>query len=117
MPTSSATSMEWPPTAGGGRARGLPETRKIAARVSGSPLALPPLTYALLLGWRRDRELLDDLVIAPLLWVVAHDLEHEVLRLLPVALVIERDLASEPAQLDLAGGRGHVLAAGGLGRL
>src|SRR5205807_7226744 len=49
-----------------------------------------------------DRELLDDLVVAPLLGVVADDLEHEVQRLLAIALAVELDLAGHAVVLDLA---------------
>src|SRR5205807_8999526 len=47
----------------------------------------------------RDRELLHDLVVAPLLRIVAVDLEHEVQRLLPIALGVELDVAGDAGQL------------------
>src|SRR3989442_11861969 len=57
----------------------------------------------------RDRELLHDLVVAPLLRIVAVDLEHEVQRLLPIALGVELDVAGDAGQLHLAKiGRAHV---------
>src|SRR5438876_852893 len=64
-----------------------------------------------------DRELLDDLVVAPLLGVVADDLEHEVQRLLAIALAVELDLAGHAVVLDLADRRRDVLATRGLAAL
>src|SRR5882724_2932376 len=71
---------------------------------------LPRMTALLLDRGRRDRELLDDLVVAPLLGVVARDGQDEVLRLQAIALAVEGDLAGDPGVLDLADRSGDILA-------
>src|SRR5215475_8627625 len=78
-----------------------------------SPRASPAASYAaLFLGaWSSDRELLDDLVVAPLLRVFIRDLKDEVERLLAIALGVEGDLAGDPVVLHLADRSGDVLAA------
>src|SRR5436309_8021791 len=88
---------------------------------AGSPPC--PLGPRLLLGGdggggSGDRQLLDDLVVAPLPRIVAGDLQDEVESLLPVALAVELDVAGDAVgELRLADRRRHVLAAGHLAAL
>src|SRR5215469_3600579 len=57
-----------------------------------------------------DGQLLDDLVVPPLLGIVARDLEHEVLRFLTIALAIEGDFACDAGELGLAYRRRYVFS-------
>src|SRR5262249_56906585 len=79
-----------------------------------SRVAAGPAPRQLLLGGggSGDRQLLDDLVVAPLPGIVAGDLQHEVECLLAVALAVELDVASDAVgELRLADRRRDVLAA------
>src|SRR5262249_57186341 len=94
----------------------------LRARVAGGARA-PPLRrmtawrwLRLLALWSRDGQLLDDLVVAPLLRIVVGHLEHEVLRLLAITFPVEGDVAGDARELGLPDGGGHVLA-GQLARL
>src|SRR2546428_12004484 len=92
---------------------------------SGSPASIPwagtppgssgpaPSDGTLFLGGGSgDRQLLDDLVVAPLSGVVAGDLQDEVERLLAVALAVELDVAGDAVGGLGAADRGrNVLAA------
>src|SRR6266571_9454631 len=90
------------------RAGGAPDDRAGPARGADPPG--PESRRCLLLLGRGDSQLLDDLVVAPLGRVVADDLEHEVERLLPVALAVELDVTGDAVVLDLAHRRRDVFA-------
>src|SRR5262249_55128616 len=97
----------------GRRARGTPQSLWCFQASRGTP-GPPPLWLALFLGGggSGDRQLLDDLVGAPVRRIVAGNLQHEVQRLLAVALAVELDVAGDAVrQLGLADGRRDVLAA------
>ena len=69
-------------------------------------------------GGSGDRQLLDDLVGAPVCRIVAGDLQHEVERLLAIALAIELDVAGDPVrELGFADGRRDVFSSGHLAAL
>src|SRR5262249_59960330 len=95
---------------GGGRGPGAPPSWSGSGP---SSRASPAASYvALFLGaWSSDRELLNDLVVAPLLGIFIRDLKDEVERLLAIALGVEGDLTSDPIVLHFANRSGDVLAA------
>src|SRR5438445_727631 len=83
-----------------------------ARKVRGSSGPAPSDGTRFLGGGSGDRQLLDDLVVAPLSGVVAGNLQDEVERLLAVALAVELDVAGDAVGELGAADRGRdVLAA------
>src|SRR5438128_8411398 len=83
-----------------------------ARKVRGGRAAAPSDGTLFLGGGSGDRQLLDDLVVAPLSGVVAGDLPGEVERLLALALAVELDVAGDAVGELGAADRGrNVLAA------
>src|SRR5262245_5013519 len=120
MPMSRSKSIGWGPSGREGPEGPYAAAPPVDDQVEMATTSSPP-------GWRwlrllprggGDGQLLDDLVVAPLLGIFVRDLKNEILGLLAVTLRVEGDVASDPGELRLPHGRGDVLAGElALGRL